>query len=301
MKKSVLRLFTLAMLSSFLFLACSNDDDASNNEPRPFVTQWRTDTNDQEITIRTNPNLTDYDYSIDWGDGTIENNLSNDAIHTYANAGTYIVEISGDFPAIFSQTGDFDNTLKLISIDSWGDIQWQSMQAAFRECRNLEYNATDVPDLSQVTDMSSMFQTFGSSIFNGDLDDWDVSNVTNMNNIFARATSFNSDLNNWDVRNVNDMDEMFANAENFNGDISDWNVGNVITMRSMFFSASAFNSNISGWNVSSVTNMDFMLNSATVFNQNLSGWATDNVVNCMQFGTNSALTDGNYPTAGNCF
>ena len=47
--------------------------------------------------------------------------------------------------------------------------------------------------------------------FNGELEDielWDVSNVTNMNRMFAIYPSFNQDIGNWDVSSVTKMDYM---------------------------------------------------------------------------------------------
>ena len=42
----------------------------------------------------------------------------------------------------------------------------------------------------------------------GEIGDWDVSNVTDMENMFAHASSFNQPLNKWNVSNV----EKFASS-----------------------------------------------------------------------------------------
>ena len=78
--------------------------------------------------------------------------------------------------------------------------------------------------------------------FNGDVSEWDVSNVTNMSGLF-KGSNFNGDISKWNVSNVNkDICHMFSYSEdmsgwfkgsNFNGDISDWNVSNVTTMAGM--------------------------------------------------------------------
>ena len=69
-------------------------------------------------------------------------------------------------------------------------------------------------DVSNVTDMSDMFE--GAESFNQDIGKWDVSNVTDMSSMFSSATSFNQDIGKWDVSNVSDMENMFMDAESFN-------------------------------------------------------------------------------------
>jgi surface protein len=49
-------------------------------------------------------------------------------------------------------------------------------------------------------------------MFEGDVSHWDVSRVTNMSQMFARATQFNGDLSRWDVNQVEDMSFMFCQA-----------------------------------------------------------------------------------------
>ena len=79
----------------------------------------------------------------------------------------------------------------------------------------------------------------------GEIGDWDVSNVTNMDDMFPYsskgAESFNQPLNKWDVSNVTNMDSMFAGATSFNQPLNNWNVSNVTNMRNMFLSAESFN------------------------------------------------------------
>ena len=54
----------------------------------------------------------------------------------------------------------------------------------------------------------------------------DTSKVTNMDSWFFNA-KFNSDISNWDVSNVTNMNQMFRNTEEFNQDLSQWCVSKV--------------------------------------------------------------------------
>ena len=85
----------------------------------------------------------------------------------------------------------------------------------------------------------------------------------------ADALEKYGDINTWDVSQITDMSYLFSSKSNFNDDISCWNVGSVTDMTVMFWGATAFNQDIGGWNVSSVTDMDGMFDGATAFNQDI--------------------------------
>ena len=52
--------------------------------------------------------------------------------------------------------------------------------------------------------------------FNGILENWDVSSVTNMNQMFSGCEKFNQPLNKWDVSSVISMKEMFKGCTSLN-------------------------------------------------------------------------------------
>jgi surface protein len=223
------------------------------DDPESFVTTWVTTAPDESIVIGVYAVLP-YDYTIDWGDGTVETITdSNDPTHIYAQAGTHTVAIKGLFPAIRMHNGNLlgADKDKLASIEQWGTYQWATMEDAFRGCINMVYNATDIPDLSSVTNLSGMFSA--TNAFNGDLSGWDVSTVTEMNSMFAYATAFNGDLSAWEMQNVQEVIAMFRGATSFEGiGLSGWDTGNVLTMASMFAGATSFDQNLGSWNLGSL-------------------------------------------------
>jgi len=231
-----------------------------------------------QLLLQTRNGFT-YNFSIDWGDGQYNNNVTDDITHTYLAPGIYTVSIIGDFPAPRHEEVNSDG-VKLLTIDQWGTYPWQSMQGAFAGCNNMEYNATDIPDLSNVTDMSRMF--IACRNFNGDINNWDVSNVNTMFGAFGAATIYNQPLNNWNVSNVTNMSFMFASTNEFNQNINTWNTQNVTNMSRMFENTMVFDQPLNDWNVSAVTDMSDMFERSLAFDQPLDNWDVDNVENMDQ-------------------
>jgi surface protein len=250
-----------------------------------------------------------YNMSVDWGDGTISTITAwnaPDVTHTYSTSGIYEIEIFGTCNGWrFGGSGD---RTKLVLVSRWGCLKITT-DAAFNGCINMytlagdklkitTTNATNMfrgcvvatfPnindwDVSTITNMTSMFQT--AYKFNAPLSKWNVSNVTNMTNMFyglsSVFTEFNQDLGNWNVSNVTTMAGMFAFSKFNNGsspNINNWNTSKVTSMAGMFSSAQSFNQPIGNWNTSKVTNMSNMFNNAYIFDQPIGSWDTSLVTN----------------------
>ena len=135
--------------------------------------------------------------------------------------------------------------------------------------RGMDGDFNDI-DTSQITDMSNLFKStnsFDFSDFNGDISEWNTSNVKNMYVMFYGCKKFNGDISGWDVGNVTDMYGMFYKAENFNGDISKWDISKAKNMYSMFYGCKKFNQDISEWDVSNVKMMEDIFNGCPILEE----------------------------------
>ena len=263
-----------------------------------FCTVWKTDnvgqSEDNQITL---PLVDDgvYNFTVNWGDGTsnvIATWNAPEKTHTYTTAGTYTVEITGaiegwsfvmqpyGYDSELGGAGDYyGDSFKLLEIMEWGPIHLGNHGAYFYTCLNLTISTEDILDLERTTDLHSMFGACQSVSTIPNMDDWDVSAVTNMSAMFFLTPSFNQDIGGWDVSNVTDMRGMFHGATAFNQDISEWNVSSLTEMQGMFTGATSFNQDIGHWDVSAVTSMSGIFSSATSFNQDISDWNTSAVTN----------------------
>ncbi len=199
-----------------------------------------------------------------------------------------------------------DKTQLKNMIDNGQDISYvvtskiTDMQGLFQMVGNddedYEYGDITHWDVSNVTNMIDMFA--GAKYFNQDLSNWNVSNVTHMTYLFG-STSFNYDISNWDVSNVEDMRLMF-HVSPFNKPIGNWDVSKVDNMQGMFAGNYSFNQDISNWDVSNVVNMKNMFLNATSFNQDLSSWDVSNVSDCDSFWNGSTSWELSKPVFTIC-
>ena len=68
----------------------------------------------------------------------------------------------------------------------------------------------------------------------GDINTWNVSNITDMSNLFS-FSDFNDNINDWDVSNVINMEAMFSYCYEFNQPLNKWDVSNVKYRINMFY------------------------------------------------------------------
>jgi surface protein len=249
--------------------------------------------NDNQFTL---PLRSAQTYNFNWStsDGQSGSQATDaDLTFTFPANGEYYISINGTFPRIyFNNTGD---KAKLIDIVSWGNIVWSSMLFAFDGCINLtSVTATDAPDLTNVSDMRSMFDTC-NSMSALDTSAWDVSGVTDMRSIFLNCNSLTTlDVSGWDTSNLSLTTSMFSNCLALTAlDVSGWSTGNITSMGSMFSNCSSLITlDLSGWNTSSVTSMaSTFRDCSSLTTLNATGLNTSNVISMNKmFFECSALT-----------
>ena len=271
MRTKQLLCFLTAVLVLLLF------SFGAQGKGRPFITRWKGEAGKKLYIPIQGEN---YKLVIKKTDGTVlktETSLTGLYRYIPTKSGELIVEAGPEgvrsFSCLYGSVG-----ARLLRVEQFGTVQWQTMQNAFYGCKNMQFaSGIDTPDLSKVTNMQSMFS--GCTFFNQPLNNWDVSNVTNMEHVFTSCTSFNQPLDNWDLSKVTDMSYMFSSCTSFNQPLNNWDVSKVDNMSNMFSGCTSFNQPLNNWDVSKVTDMCRMFSGCTSFNQPLNNWDVSKVTN----------------------
>lgn len=177
---------------------------------------------------------------------------------------------------------------KITEVSQWGNINWTSMNNAFTNCKALQVTATDIPNLSAVTDASFMF--YGNSDFKAhpSMITWNTSHIKKFTYMFGHfsstpatvaADTFNLPVGSWDMSSAEDISYMFFHRRSFNQNLNGWNTSHVTTMAHLFENCFTFNQPLDNWNTSKVTNMAYLFHFITEFNQPIDSWDTSSVTN----------------------
>ena len=173
------------------------------------------------------------------------------------------------------------------------DFQKLIIKLRNKELTKPEFN--ELVRLSKLTGLKYKVQSYTElrSIINCayDIDhnanlNWiDTSNpkIYTMANLFTRCEEFNGDISEWDVSNVKSMVSMFKGCSKFNQSLNTWDVSKVELMGSMFDGCTNFNQPLDNWDVSNVENMIYMFNNCKSFNQPLNNWNVSSIKNNNQF------------------
>ena len=214
--------------------------------------------NEISVLADVDENIPDYQFTVDWGDGTIAeytSTASTEAIyHTYEKPGTYDVAINGFFRVIINgqnwsgdvvYNGDYfrdkDGVVvkngcnyamcyHLIKVISWGNTNLRSCDQAFTTCTKLSqipmYDTTN--SFENVTDCSEMFAActalkeipFDSNAQRGLFSG--CKKVTTFANLFSGCTGLRGEIPIKLVENSSNctsLHNMFLNCYNLTGGI----------------------------------------------------------------------------------
>ncbi|MFV0346228.1 MAG: BspA family leucine-rich repeat surface protein [Bacteroidales bacterium] len=197
-----------------------------------FITTWNIGANERFVLPLTYGAA--YGFIIDWGDGTAPEAYDGvaqdlDCKHDYIEAGIYTIKIKGTLSGRLPKITIIDEQVrdKLLSVAQWGDGRWSSMEEAFSDCKNMDVTAKDIPNFSELTDLSSMFRGCTSLRGTATFSEWDVSTVKKMNNMFQGASVFDQNIGTWDVSSLEEAGYMLAEARlsvaNYDSLLIGWN------------------------------------------------------------------------------
>lgn len=220
-----------------------------------FISTWDTTTPNETISLPLIASGS-YDFIVNWGDGGVDFIIAfnqAEVTHNYVLAGTHVVTIEGDISGFsFNASGD---RLKIKNISNWGSLELTE-NGWFFGCSNLTVTAMDVPIIN-TTLMLNVFRGCLALTTIPNMEQWDISLVTNLNSAFRESTNFNQPLNNLNVSSVTGMFAVFSSS-GYNQPINNWDVSSVGNLGSML-EFTPFNQPLDNWILSSAFNMtDFL-------------------------------------------
>jgi len=244
---------------------------------------------------------------IDWGDNTFEEISTGTISHTYPASGKYIFRLwsqnlDGNGDEYADIRSDSTYRYNLTEINNWGLLKQEYINDT-NGFENHDYISFSpfIRDYPRVNN-GNWQESFRTGYANPNPSwtteepplNWDMSNVTNMRNMFLGCSNFNADLSSWDVSNVTDMEGVFFStfagipAGQFNNgfpsgatgatrdgvwvdNVMPWNVSNCTDFYRMFQQQDGFNSDITSWDVSNATSHSSMFY-GTSFNHDVGSW-----------------------------
>lgn len=272
-----------------------------------FVLQVETTGADETFTIPCQDDGV-FSASIDWGDDSVSAITAfndSDLTHTYSEAGTHTIRISGDFPNIYFNNGG--DAAKVRQVIQLGEVGWTTLEGAFYGCSGLTVFISGTCDTSGVSNFDNVLRGT-SSLSSVTITTLDTSAGTSWANSFRDSglTSFNMAHVDWS--GVTSLDGTFrgsadlvtiltsgvdtSNVDNWNHtfrgltslallDCTNFDTSSGTTMANTFNGTANAELDPSGWDVASVGNFSGFMNnsgmSTTVYNDLLVNWSAQSV------------------------
>jgi len=240
-----------------------------------FISTWEigADSLEIELPLGEHSHWPINQFSVDYGDGTPvfytgDTETPEKVSHTYAQAGTYEIKITGKLKTWSFNNDEFSSNITNIS--SWGCLDLTTTTHQFDGCINLDVTATDYPTIGNNTSLECCFQNCSS--LTGGVSNWKVNNVVSFEKMFNGCINFNDDVSNWNTSSATNMISMFMNASSFNIDVNTkqignetaWDVSKVTDANRMFAGCTLYDQSIHLWNISIIQNMELIFNGVTL-------------------------------------
>lgn len=198
----------------------------------------------------------------------------------------YVVNIESSFRDVKPKNGCawFQSMSQLVYLNGLSNLdtsEMTDMGFMFSGCKVSKIGEISAFNTSKVTNMHLMFQN--NKVTSLNLSGWDVSNVTNMSNMFRGCANLKTlDVEGWNTANVENMALMFYGCKALQRlNLSSWNTSKITSMADMFYNCNNLEeiSFGSGWNTSNVTSFERMFYGCEDLGNNLdvSTWDTGNV------------------------
>lgn len=245
------------------------------------------------------------DYITSWGDGTADTLY----YHTYESPGTYIIKTK--YPAIFTIGSAANMNSVLIKVlQMRKKLEFNNF--CFRGCYNLTYLNIDNciisnntllwnNDLLAYISANNVTLSGGTPLVSGNgygygadvtkveiigVETWDVSNLTNLSNMFRGAKITSIDLSNWNVGKAETFNSMFSDCTKLQTIIGleNWNTSNVTNLADMFNGCSSLQdiTGLENWDTSLVWEMYDMFKNCKSLN-NFPAIENWNLATCYSF------------------
>lgn len=223
-----------------------------------FITVFETTSVNQDIEL---PLVIDSSLEgfINWGDGSpLVNNNSANRLHTFADVGLHIIEITGSVGS-WDFLGVPTSTDNIVEVSNWGTFSPESI-CNFSDCINLDVTATDNLIVENVS-MDRFFNNCSSLIGNSNFINYTMK-PTSAFAIFAGASLFNQPII-FDGSVCVDWSASFQSTT-FNKPLTNA-VSSVCTKTSSMFQLAKWDQDVSSWDMSNVSNTSFMFDRDNVF------------------------------------
>jgi surface protein len=197
-----------------------------------FISRWQiTNSNETLFFLQDASGLT-----IDWGDGSIDQNSKNSAVHKYKEPGIYTIRVSGSIHrGLFIKLRD---KAKLIEVLQFGDLNWYNVGSLFSDCINLKKFVAGNCDTIKIKNLNGLFSEC-EKLETADLSTFDFSNVKIMSSLFRGCEKLeNVDFGKINSSSLTQMFSAFHGTKSLREvDLSEFNTENLIGFSCVFSSS----------------------------------------------------------------